>query len=68
MLEQLTNYPLYQALLFNVSFQGLEFINVALIIFSLIFVCLSYVLFKLFKATHSNNQKHQLQDHDDVVD
>lgn len=61
MLEQLlsllqSNYSL------TATFTGLEFWNVTLVVFLIIFTCLSYVLVMLKRKSHLANRKEDTQE------
>lgn len=67
MLEQLlrllqSNYSLY------VTFTGLEFWNVALVVFLIILTCLSYVLVRLKKKDYSPDRKEENQETTNSMD
>lgn len=67
MLEQLlrllqSNYSL------SATFTGLEFWNVALVVFLIIFTCLSYVLVRLKKKDHSADRKEEHQETNNNMD
>ena len=57
MLEQLLILLLKSNLSLNSTFNGIEFRNVALIVFLIIFTCLSYVLVKLMRKNQVTAQK-----------
>ena len=56
------NLCLAPFLMNQLIFNGMEFFNAALIIFSIIFLCLSYVLFKLYRANQQNKSISRLPD------
>lgn len=56
------NLCLASFLMNQLIFNGMEFFNAALIIFSIIFLCLSYVLFKLYRANQQNKSISRLPD------
>lgn len=55
MLKQILDLNFVNHFMSQFAFQGIEIFKIALFIFSLILVCLSYVLYKMYRANKRDN-------------